>query len=897
MNQKEIVIEEIFQIENSLIQQKIFQDADNQPMFITNVQIQKGTGLSETEVVDVIKELAQNVRNDFIIFDNALGISTDENIKFLIRSRTYHIIWTLYKSASRTRGNPPRFNVADYQYLRHVKRRPKLTQNLEEIFIDEEIQKIFNYPKNDLFNKVITHIKTRTVFDKISNFQKKSAIKILKNLESRKVPKGIVIVAGTGAGKSFAYQYPLLLWILNKKFKKFDEYRKNIIKESELHVNCSGLLIFPRTALAQDQFESISNLIDVINEEILKFPDAVGRKFLTIKKPLRDFHSKISGDLKKRYGNNSEGGYPDLIITHPKSLERRLLNPDCSPVYQQGIDCILYDEVHLWDGIEGAEIASLNGRLQNLFEQKSKPPLFVGMSATIDQPDWHCQKLFSLLTEKRPETIIQGDDDDTEPYSIEHHLILKPRSGRPPIGVAIDTTSCLIHNRREDGLSTSHDDDNNPSQVDREAKPKSLTFIDSLNQTAKFANKLNDFEYFWDGQAQHARTASSQRPYRTYLFHYRPELRPPKGVPSKNWRPTHNCDDCINRNSPEIFTCPSYARGECWYYSLDNGNQYAHVPYGNWAQLVPGDRLTIPRDNIRSKRVSSLENKNIRNKYDYFLYEDSIWIPDGLTPKNVAIYSDIDNIVTTSTLEVGVDFKNIKEIIQVGEIRSPSSYKQKAGRGAREGNSEEGLFVMSVINDSALAYHHFKHFSRLVKSSLDPLKLEITNPNIIRSNCFLSIFDFIALNQINLFKISRLDAKEIDLEYEKVRKLLNDSKLEKYVEKFLTKFNISDNSIIKETINDVKDFLEILATKKEINIGGTKTQRTLHEWLIKSVNDITTLQESRSQLGIDTLQKRQNSLGQITRYIDELEDAYRKQFPDDNSLSEKLNELKGVIFD
>ena len=44
---------------------------------------------------------------------------------------------------------------------------------------------------------------------------------------------------------------------------------------------------------------------------------------------------------------------------------------------------------------------------------------------------------------------------------------------------------------------------------------------------------------------------------------------------------------------------------------------------------------------------------------------------------------------------------------------------------------------MTVINNSALAYHHFKHFDRLVGSSLDPLPLEPANPDVItrkRSN-------------------------------------------------------------------------------------------------------------------------------------------------------------------
>ena len=57
MKQKNIVIDEIYRIENSLIQKKIFLDDNNQPIFISNVQIEIATGLSKTEVTDVINEL------------------------------------------------------------------------------------------------------------------------------------------------------------------------------------------------------------------------------------------------------------------------------------------------------------------------------------------------------------------------------------------------------------------------------------------------------------------------------------------------------------------------------------------------------------------------------------------------------------------------------------------------------------------------------------------------------------------------------------------------------------------------------------------------------------------------------------------------------------------------
>ena len=279
------------------------------------------------------------------------------------------------------------------------------------------------------------------------------------------------------------------------------------------------------------------------------------------------------------------------------------------------------------------------------------------------------------------------------------------------------------------------------------------------------------------------------------------------------------------------------------------------------------------------------------------MLEKSIWIPDNLQPPQLALYSDIDNVVATSKLEVGVDFKNIKEIIQFGEISSPSSYKQKAGRGAREGNTVDGLFVMSVITDSSLSYYHFKHFSRLVKSSLDPLKLEITNPNIIKSNCFLAIFDFIAFNDINLFKINKLNGNEIDLEYSKAFKLLSDIKLKKFIQNFLTQFNISDPNFINRVITDATNFLKVLSTKKTIKINSVEEQRTLHEWLIKSVDNISILQEVKSQLGIDVIQRQQDEFVMINDTIDQLQKAYKKFFPGDDSVEKILNELRDELYD
>ena len=203
-------------------------------------------------------------------------------------------------------------------------------------------------------------------------------------------------------------------------------------------------------------------------------------------------------------------------------------------------------------------------------------------------------------------------------------------------------------------------------------------------------------------------------------------------------------------------------------------------------------------------------------------------------------------MIATSTLEVGVDFNNIKEVIQIGQITSPSSYKQRAGRGAREGNLDDGLFVMSVIDESPLSYYHFKHFKRLVTSTLDPLKLEIANPNVVLANGFLSLFDFLALNGINLFRIKPGQGKyltdtEIDTNYKNALTLIDNDKTKKFIKSFLDQLDFPDSAAkTNDIINDVKNFLTELCKKITIKIHDKNETHTLHEWFIRSTEDHTT---------------------------------------------------------
>ncbi len=821
-------------------------------------------------------------------------ISDDEKVKFLIRSRIYHTVWCVYKTENRPAMER---NVGDYQFIRHIKRRPLLNHKIDDIFLEPEIKEILKWGKSShkIIIEIIQYLKNTTKFNKMSNFQLNSTNSIIKNLNERNKTRGLVLVAGTGSGKSFAYQFPLLIWILNKKIERYEDYLAGKIKKSGLYVNCSSLLIFPRKSLARDQNDSLLELIEKINEYIiLNISDTDKKEFLKIKNPVTDFGSLV-GKLDEVYGTDSGLGYPDIIITNPESLNKRLINPECHPVYRGGIDLILYDEVHMWDGIGGAEIASLNGRLQNLFKTNSKFPLFVGMSATIDKPDIHCQKLFCLSNnnQKIP-TITQNDNEDTERFSIEYHLILKPASGRYLNGVALESTSCLIHNRR-DGLAQYHDDTNNGINVNGEKKPKTITFLDSLNGTGKYSNDLNDYENFeWSRPKDPP--AANLKLNRKYFYYNKPK-QGQSGVPH-----TESCSECVNRTSPDIFNCNYYRNGECWYYSQDDANQFANFRFGNWHPIVPG-LVRIPIDNIRSKIVTSNQRdlKPTEDKYDYFKMDAWEWVWDGNESHKHRFRTQIDNVIATSTLEVGVDFNNIKEVIQIGQIRSPSSYKQRSGRGAREGNLEDGLFVMSVIDESPLSYYHFKHFKRLVTSTLDPLKLEIANPNVVHANGFLSIFDFIAFNKINLFRIRTgpgkfLTESEIDENYNKALLLLSNSKTKKFILNFLDSLGmVNSSNEADKIIKDAIDFLKKLSAKHMIIINDVKTTHTLHEWFVRATEDNTIFNELH-QLNMDIGIKKGEEIENVLNAIDALKESYKKFFPDDNTLDEKLDELRGELF-
>lgn len=764
-------------------------------------------GINQSQGLQIASTLA---RNRFLLLDN----STGEN---LLKSKVNHVIKSLYHTTTLVQRRFVR-DVSDLKYLRFTKQIPQKTVSLDKKETIDSITETMNLDYGtelDTIENSILAIAAR--FPKLSRFQMSATRTILTLLNRDIQNKSLVIVAETGAGKSLSYQLPLLLWIIGKKVSAY--FRRESGKKTRANVNLTALLMFPRNVLAKDQYDELVALNERINAAIkkMKIPTDL-KSFLNVKIE-KDFGGVNIVEREKIYQSS-----PDIIVTNPDTLKRRLMNPLSAALYTQGIDFVLYDEVHLYYGLHGANVASLNSRLQNLLP---KSPLFVGMSATIANPQKHCQKLFSIS--QQPDLVSDRDDFLVDHVS-EHDVIVKPRAGRSTLGVCTDLTSCLLHNRREDSMRA--------HRSGNELRPKTLCFVDSLDLVGRWVAFQRNYEHY-----ELFNTVKTQF-RREYPIHFAP-----LAVVDVNQQSI--CNNCKSSNLIIASWCLEYREGRCWWFSQDDASLV------RWLPILNG---ITPNDNIRVKRLTSQEIARSELNDIYNLFVD----------RYLETELPVDALVATSVLEVGVDFRGVQEVIMYGEIRSPSSYKQKAGRGAREGNLSEGLFVMTVIPNSPLANFYYRHFQRLVFPSLSPLPLEPRNPDIVRSHAFCSVFDFLAMNGADVFNIlsAKLDPMQIENNFNHALQLLQSEKkkVNDFVASYLLRmgYHVSQaNDLSKGAIDNALKVLTSLSSEYTIR-GETKK---LIVWSFQAFRDMSIMATLEDEFKTN-LEKHASELRLITESKD-----------------------------
>ena len=116
---------------------------------------------------------------------------------------------------------------------------------------------------------------------------------------------------------------------------------------------------------------------------------------------------------------------PDILITNPDEINSCLHNVTRAKLFYSKIDTIVFDEVHVYQGIFGCHVAHLLRRMEEISGFK---PLYIGMSATIK----NAKELAALLFDEDINNVKYINDNEhtytdiSKPFKNRLHLMLRP---------------------------------------------------------------------------------------------------------------------------------------------------------------------------------------------------------------------------------------------------------------------------------------------------------------------------------------------------------------------------------------------------------------------------------------------------------------------------------------
>lgn len=167
--------------------------------------------------------------------------------------------------------------------------------------------------------------------------------------------KNVIIATSTSSGKSLCYNLPVIDSILNNK-------------------DTTALYIFPRKALTQDQHTELLKIMQDVHLE---------------KNQVGIYDGDTAKDRKRQIRNDA-----NIVMTNPYALHRYIAHFNnlwyrfCS-----NLKYIIIDEIHLYKGIFGTNVAFLFRRLKRILDSFKINPIWILCSATIHNPKEFAEKL------------------------------------------------------------------------------------------------------------------------------------------------------------------------------------------------------------------------------------------------------------------------------------------------------------------------------------------------------------------------------------------------------------------------------------------------------------------------------------------------------------------------
>jgi len=270
-----------------------------------------------------------------------------------------------------------------------------LTIVKKEKWVDEQPAK-----KMPLPNSVLDHIPTRIIELINKRYGYSEPFDMRNDCFSHQVDalsiifegKNVAITTPTASGKSLCYQVPILTEMFGSK-------------------DSTALLIFPTRALGVDQIDSIVSFGNFRKEDE------------TFYKIDLDGKNIFAGE----YTSDTEGGreqgkirkHARILITNPDSIHAKILpypkatkkvlafkslnEKEADYSFERFFTHLRYivlDEIHVYRGVFGANVAYLMRRLRLFCEKLGNTRLqFICCSATINNPEEHAQKLTGVRFE------------------------------------------------------------------------------------------------------------------------------------------------------------------------------------------------------------------------------------------------------------------------------------------------------------------------------------------------------------------------------------------------------------------------------------------------------------------------------------------------------------------
>jgi hypothetical protein len=613
-------------------------------------------------------------------------------------------------------------------------------------------------------------------YDTLAAFQERAWESVLDSLFNLAATnRATMVTAGVSSGKTYAFALPIMTVLV---------YRA-LVKQGGTN---RALVVYPRTSLVEDQYQSFSRLIEGINAEMT----SRGLDTITAR-PALDAGQMLAQSIGLTGTRSLSEVLPEVarrqtevILTTSESLKNRMIDCRALKTYFGGVEIVVFDEIHLMEGLSGCQGIYLVRRLRQLLRtlraDAGFEPAWVGASATVAEPVEHCARALSLPSAQVQH--IAPDNTELERFGTFHHVFVHTRQGKPAISAVTNGLSCTTHNRND---STAHSHYVDPSATPTQPRPgveipKTIAFVDSLSTIGRLRFTTADNEKTYDPfrspgppyyswfyrpaarlRATTAEAASIERiggsgsmaalrDWCTKCFHGEPAVIGKAVLQAPEFRFIRTgasmSKKAIEKATPpglperlsqlpdrvgNLDRCPFLAEGICWWSSQDPG---ARLDVGLGHVFVDQNRA-IPYTSKTQDAESATLHADVN---DYFVIpSEELWERAGVRGQNVSA----STLIASPRIEVGVDFRNVRDGVTHKALRSASSFQQKVGRVGREDGSDS--VIVTFLAQRTTDAHFAHHPARLIDAQhLDPIPLKADNPDVIKSALFTATLDFIA---------------------------------------------------------------------------------------------------------------------------------------------------------